>query len=420
MVYMHATSRPSTDGPAAENVFGSIASVGSSTDVNYVVQKGLASGAERYCVRLGENAPDAVLAATAVESDMGSPVALESFVTWAKRRYPASRYALIVWSHGAGWQKFAGDGGAGPIASTATEDATALRIQDSFRSLAPDSNTQHRLYNRQIQTVLERLAQSDGRRIDILGFDACFMGMLETAYAMKRGARILVASEELEYSWPYPQWMRALNLSPQITAERLASQMVSTYGDAYSNWPSTLSAVALDRIAAASQSFSAFAHLLRARLREQRKYVETARGNRYFGDWYRDRQQAGYERVAYSTDLLSFLKAFATITNDRQLKAGAARVYAKLDALILAHRSSTGGGLGPPASGIGIFFPKERAHFEVTQSPAYVRGGCVNAEVEFVADTEWPLFLSDYLGVDVSNAAIGCPTDCACSPPYRP
>ena len=39
------------------------------------------------------------------EANMGNLTTLADFVLWAKRSYPAQRYALIVWDHGDGWRR---------------------------------------------------------------------------------------------------------------------------------------------------------------------------------------------------------------------------------------------------------------------------------------------------------------------------
>ena len=39
------------------------------------------------------------------EMNMGKPATLDSFITWAKREFPARKYCLVLWDHGSGWQK---------------------------------------------------------------------------------------------------------------------------------------------------------------------------------------------------------------------------------------------------------------------------------------------------------------------------
>ena len=58
--------------------------------------------------------------------------------------------------------------------------------------------------------MLERVKRETGREIDLLGFDACLMNMLEVALSTPGTARFIVGSEELEPGdgWPYDRCSR--------------------------------------------------------------------------------------------------------------------------------------------------------------------------------------------------------------------
>ena len=53
-------------------------------------------------------------------------------------------------------------------------------------------------------------------KIDVIGFDACLMAMLETAYALRDSGSVMVASEELEPGdgWSYDNFLRRLSPTP--------------------------------------------------------------------------------------------------------------------------------------------------------------------------------------------------------------
>ena len=57
------------------------------------------------------------------------------------------------------------------------------RLHGAFRYVSHDEDTGDKLYNREIQDALAGLAQN--AKIDVIGFDACLMSMLETAYALR-------------------------------------------------------------------------------------------------------------------------------------------------------------------------------------------------------------------------------------------
>ena len=109
------------------------------------------------------------------EVNMGDPLALSDFIGWSIRNYPANRYALIIWDHGAGWNGIAFDSDVGV---TGTADHISLL---------------------DLQTALQQaLAQNGVDRLDVIGFDACLMGQLEVFQAVQPYADYAVGSEELE------------------------------------------------------------------------------------------------------------------------------------------------------------------------------------------------------------------------------
>lgn len=78
------------------------------------------------------------------------------------------------------------------------------------------------------------LAESGGRRIDVLGMDCCCMSMAEVAYEVAPHARFLVASEGtvLNHGWPYREILEAMvGRSPREAAMEIVRQYVGTYAD---------------------------------------------------------------------------------------------------------------------------------------------------------------------------------------------
>ena len=84
------------------------------------------------------------------------------------------------------------------------------RLHGAFRYVSHDEDTGDKLYNREIQDSLAGLAQN--AKIDVIGFDACLMSMLETAYALRDRGAVMVGSEELEPGdgWSYDNFLENL------------------------------------------------------------------------------------------------------------------------------------------------------------------------------------------------------------------
>lgn len=93
------------------------------------------------------------------------------------KKYPSTYVSVIISDHGAGWQG-------------AIEDETP---QPKFMNLA------------EIKQALQKAVEIGGRKIDVLGWDACLMAMAEVGYALRDVAKYMVASEQLEGAdgWPY-------------------------------------------------------------------------------------------------------------------------------------------------------------------------------------------------------------------------
>ncbi|MBW1675421.1 MAG: hypothetical protein JRF30_01090 [Deltaproteobacteria bacterium] len=71
--------------------------------------------------------------------------------------------------------------------------------------LLTDDTSGDALDNQELKNVLSGVSQRIGRKIDILGLDACLMNMIEVAYQLKDCVQVMVGSEEEEPfdGWPY-------------------------------------------------------------------------------------------------------------------------------------------------------------------------------------------------------------------------
>ncbi len=137
------------------------------------------------------------------EADMGNPQTLLDFITWTIQKYPAKKYALIMSDHGGGWT-----GG--------------------FSDLQSGSS----LSMPQIVSVVEQVQQSmGGQKFEIIGFDACLMGMVEIYGALYPYSNYMVASEEVIPStgWSYAAWLGQLAQNPAMDGRGVTQAIVSTY-----------------------------------------------------------------------------------------------------------------------------------------------------------------------------------------------
>jgi len=158
------------------------------------------------------------------EINSGDPKLLAKFTQWAIKQFPAEHYMVDIWDHGSGIFK----GG--------------KKITKSFAY--DDSGTN--METKDLTSIFSAASQAAGKKIDILGFDACLMSHLEIAYQVKDFCNILVASEETEPGdgWYYKTWLEGIGKSAMTPAE-VSGILVDTYVQSYQNGPQSGSDVTL-------------------------------------------------------------------------------------------------------------------------------------------------------------------------------
>jgi len=162
------------------------------------------------------------------------------------KKFPADHVAVIISDHGAGWEG-------------AVEDDT----HNKFMSL------------NEIKQALAKAVEIGGRKIDLLGWDACLMAMAEVGYELKDFAKYMVASEQLEGAdgWPYgsifgktladvlkvAQQMMLINVD--VEPKDLASMIVKAAAN-FTHSIKTLSAVDLEKANLLAEKTNALAQAI--------------------------------------------------------------------------------------------------------------------------------------------------------------
>lgn len=401
--------------------FAQMAKVGSTAGVNILVEYGrpirhypLPPGVSgfgnwsktlRFRVEKGMKPTVAAAAQDIGRTNMGSPDSLGDFVTWGMTAWPAKRYALVIWDHGQGWRaptatRIRPTPGAPASRRSATVDPrTGLpsdqRIRGGFRYVSQDEDTGDKLYNREIQDGLS--AALGGRKLDLLGFDACLMSMVETAYAVRKVSVALAASEELEPGdgWNYERWLAPVVADPAaFDGPALAKQVVTAYRDEYGDRDdATMAAVELRRITAATRALDGVCDIILANVDAALPALKAARRQC-------DVYAPGYKLS--SIDLLRLLDRLGAASSggskrlrDAALTARDATKAAILDAHAAATRRGRFG-----SKGLGIYFPKSRAAFEEDpDGSGYLRSN-EKFPVEFVQRCKWSRVIEAWLARD--------------------
>ena len=169
--------------------------------------------------------------------NMGDPLTLTDFVVWSMENYPSNNYALIFWNHGGG-------------------SVLGFGVDELFDG---DSLTLD-----EIAAGLEGAYAQTGQTLELVGFDACLMATVETAYAVSPYANYLVASQELEpgHGWDYEPILRYLSDNPAAGGAELGRVIVDSYREHAIEYEQddmiTLSVTDLGRVAAIVDALERF------------------------------------------------------------------------------------------------------------------------------------------------------------------
>jgi hypothetical protein len=216
LVFMNAANNLEPDSVDDMN---EMEQLGSTSDVNIVVQWKRIAGYDstngdwkttrRYYVTRDSD-PETVNSNLLVDMgtgvDMGSPNTLRDFLQWGVRSFPARKYMVVLWNHGAGWRAYRD------------------RLNLLARGVSYDDNTGNHIRIWELP-----LALSAGVKWDIIAFDASLMQMLEVAYEIRHLGDYIVGSEESPPApgYPYHRILAPVIANPGISARDLAAQIVT-------------------------------------------------------------------------------------------------------------------------------------------------------------------------------------------------
>lgn len=179
---------------------------------------------------------------------------LVDMMRWVKEKYPAKHYMMVLWNHGNGvidrkrgtWKS---------VNSWMEVPGAPKPSRKNKRGILYDDSQGTYLSNQGLTRALKDIRTNVlGKKIDIVGMDACLMAMVEVAYQMKDDARFFVGAQHTEPGdgWAYDKFLKPLvQQSSLFGAKELSQSIVLGYKDYYS-WDRecTQSAIDLSKIGA--------------------------------------------------------------------------------------------------------------------------------------------------------------------------
>ncbi len=287
------------------------------------------------------------------EIDTASPTALTSFVTWAAGAYTADRYILVMWDHGGQYDGYA------------TDETTSPTAIITFT---------------QLKTALANIETNTGiAAFDIIGFDACLMGAIETQRLVRDHANLLVGSAELEpgAGWDYTTFLNTIVANPATSSLAVAQAIaVGFLAQSAANGDNNVTLSVLDTAGnnAVLASVNSFATELQAALGLELATIAAARGTSTEYGRSNPSEPANY------IEMRQFAAAMAANSSVASLRTAANAVVTAIDGSVLYRVQ---GALKPNHRGASIYFPKS------APDASY-------ASVDVAIETQWDEFLNAY------------------------
>ncbi|OQA79003.1 MAG: Clostripain precursor [bacterium ADurb.Bin243] len=261
------------------------------------------------------------------EVDMGDYKEMVNFVKWSAETYPAEKYLLVIWNHGAGWKK---------------------RNNEIFKGISYDDQSHNHITTAQLGTAMQSIAGVLGKQLDILAMDACLMQMVEVLYEVRENVTYMVASEETEPGdgWPYHLVCPPLTKNPAMSALEFAKLIPQAYAQSYPSKSTTQSAVELAKMDVLAEAINKFAVALM-------NAINTPAEAKIAKDALNVVQKYAYPE---NVDLGHIVKLICDKTADAKVKEAGAELLMAYEKAIVQNNIT--GYSTKNSTGIAIFFPK--------------------------------------------------------------
>jgi hypothetical protein len=143
------------------------------------------------------------------QSNMGDPKTLSDFLRFCAESFSADHTGVILWNHGGG-------------------SLTGVAFDELFEN---DSLSENELYDAFTSVFEPSFSEPP---LEFVGFDACLMATVDTAYAFSDVARYMIASQETEpaLGWNYAGFLASLAENPGMSGAALGAAICDTYKEA--------------------------------------------------------------------------------------------------------------------------------------------------------------------------------------------
>ncbi|HDR8968253.1 TPA: peptidase C11 [Burkholderia vietnamiensis] len=264
--------------------------------------------------------------------DMGSPSTLSDFIAWAKSKYPAGNYKLLLWDHGGGWTGYGGD---------ENFNQSQMSLPNLSKAIADG----------------EKAADI---RFDLIGFDACLMATVEVASALSPYSDYLLASQELEpgSGWNWTTVVASATQDARTFGKSVADSYIEKQ-DSQRQF-ATLSLIDLSKVSNVQSTLESWAGTLLTAI--------TGSGDSWARVAWMRATSLGFGGNGSGTDSSPFLdlvdlKQFARNISDK-VQGSVALANAISQAVVYSNATANYSN----ASGLSVYFPSRSVSSGATQS----------------------------------------------------
>ena len=309
--------------------------------------------------------------------DFGNPLTLIDAFEWAVKEYPADHYGLILWNHGIGILD-----NIGGRTSSASElfafnpDTNMLELNRSIGFIDYLKEEQLRgvcfgdtygtyLTNQKLKYALKQISSKllNGKKIDIVGFDACLMSMIEVGNILRPHTNYMVGSQEIELGtgWPYHKIFEPFKTKP-LPPEEFCKHIVTVYNNNYKfiTYDYTLSAIDLNQLKPLERSLDKVSILLLEALKNQKnntvsRLIRASKSRRLCTHFSEPTYIDLHHFLSNISDTLDFM----SLKNDsKTLKEALSKeLFTARKLLLNSVVANCYGKNLPEAKGVSIYFP---------------------------------------------------------------
>jgi hypothetical protein len=322
--------------------------------------------------------------------------------------YTADYYGLIFWNHGTGVLE--------PTSRSALSSTDIFSLSNSsdffekenkgftpLQTLKKSGQQIHKgicfndasgkfLTEKNLCQALKKICATSlqNKKLDLIGFDACLMSMIEIATAIEPFAKTMVASQDVERGtgWNYYYVLFPFSLT-SLTPEDFGKHIVNAYRKTYQKINDfTLSCILLEKIKELKNNISNVAFLLQKIMTrpEEKKIklsIKTSR-NKHLCTYFEEPEFIDLHHL-YHNLLVNLEQAAKTYPeNPPEIEVLKKELLLGKNLIEEAVHANTTGSAYPQAKGISIYFPEYSIH-------SSYRKCC------FATQSHWLSFLKSYL-----------------------